>query len=263
MIKVNVDTSGLMRLRAEFAQKGQQIRLAAARALNSAAFVATKSTAKEMQRVFDRPTPWVLKSVRYVKAKKDKLEAQVDFDFWGNKQGVTVSQVLRAEIYGGARRLKRHEIALQRAGILGPGQAIVPGPAAKRDQYGNMSAGQIVQIMAWFKSFGEVGYKSNMTDKTRKRLGKDKRSGQRGFQYFALYKKHGKLIPGIYQRFDFGGMGSAVKPVMYFVPIPKYRRLLDFYGIAEKAARSEFAQAFQREMAAQRQYAAITKASSW
>lgn len=244
MIKINVDASGLMRLKAELEGKGKQVAFATARALNAAAFKATQETAKTMARVFDRPTPWVLRSVRYTKATKQKLESTVDFDFWGNKQGVTVSQVLRAEIFGGQRKLKRHEVALQRAGVLPPGQAIVPGPGAQFDQFGNMSAGQIVQIMAWFKSFGEVGYKSNMTDKTRARLGKTKRNGKRGFAYFALYKKHGKLIPGIYQRFGFGGLGSAVKAVMYFVPIPKYRQRLDFYGIAEKAARAEFAVQF-------------------
>ena len=257
MISINVDTSGLLRLRAEIEGKGKQVRLAAARALTSAAFKASKDVAARMAQVFDRPTPWVLKSVRYTRARKDKLESTVDFDFWGNKQGVTVAHVLRAEIFGGQRKLKRHEIALQRAGILPPGHAIVPGPAAKLDQYGNISGGQIVQIMAWFKSFGEVGYKANMTDKTRKRLGKDKRNGTRGFQYFALFKKHGKLYPGIYQRFDLG-FGSAVKPVMHFVPIPKYRRRLDFYGLAEKSARAEFAAAFSRELAAQRQYSAIS-----
>lgn len=243
VITVKVDTSGLLKLKSELEGKGKQVAFAASRALNAAAFKATQDTSKEIGRVFDKPTPWVLRSVRYTKATKQKLEATVDFDFWGNKQGVTVSQVLRAEISGGQRRLKRHEIALQRAGILPPGQAIVPGDAAKMDQYGNMSSGQIVQIMAWFRSFGEVGYKANMTDKTRKRLAKDKRNGQRGFAYFVLHQRHGKLLPGVYQRFDMG-FGSAIKPVMIFVPLPKYRRRLDFYGLAEKSARAEFSAQF-------------------
>ncbi len=240
MIKVNVDSSGMLRLRAELDGKAKQVRFAAMRALNEAAFKASKDTAKEMARIFDRPTPWVLGSVRYRKATRAKLEAQVDFDFWGNKQGVTVSHVLNAEIHGGARKAKRHEIALQRAGILPPGMGIVPGDAAAMDSYGNMSSGQIVQIMAWFKAFGEQGYKANMTDKTRGRLGRDnKRTGRKGFSYFALKKRHGKLLPGVYQRFDFG-FGSAIKPVMIFVRMPQYKRRLDFYGLAERSARAEF-----------------------
>jgi len=98
-------------------------------------------------RVFDKPTSWVLRSVRYTKSNRKtqtEMSATVDFDFWGNKQGVTVAHVLRAEIYGGQRKLKRHEIALQRIGILPPGHFIVPGDAAQMDAYGNMNPAQSV-----------------------------------------------------------------------------------------------------------------------
>ncbi len=247
-MKVSIDTSGLMRLAAQFPDAiEKQARYAMSRSLNAAAHAAAQATAKEMGIVFDGPTSWVLKSVRYVKARKEKLQATVDFDFWGNKQGVTVSHVLRAEIFGGRRKLKRHEVALQRAGILPPGMAIVPGDAARMDKNGNMSSGQIVQIMSWFKAFGEQGYSSNMRDGG-KRLGRDnKRTGARGFAYFVLKKKRGKLPPGVYQRFKLG-LGYAVKPVMIFVPIPSYRRRLDFYGVAERAAIKEFHAQFPKMM---------------
>lgn len=248
-MKVTIDTSGLMRLAARLPDiVEKQARYAMARTLNAAAYKAAQATAQEMARVFDRPTAWVLRSVRYTKARKEKLQATVDFDFWGNKQGVTVSDVLRAEIFGGRRKLKRHELALQRVGILPPGMAIVPGSAAKMDKNGNMSAGQIVQIMSWFKSFGEQGYAANMRDGG-KRLGRDNgRTGGRGFAYFVLKKHHGKLPPGIYQRFKMG-FGYAVKPVMIFVTIPSYRRRLDFYGVAERAAVKEFRAQFPKMMA--------------
>lgn len=247
MISINVDTSGLMRLKAEIEGKGKQARFATSQALNAAAYKAAQDTAKEMARVFDRPTPWVLKSVRYRKSTKTKLEASVDFDQWGNKTGVTVAQVLAAEITGGLRRRKRHEVALQRSGILPDGMAIVPGPGATIDRYGNMSGGQIVQIMSWFKSFGEQGYKANATDKSRARLARgSKKTGARGFVYFVLRQPHGKLVPGIYQRFDFGALGTSVKAVMFFVRIPQYRRRLDFYGLAERSALAEFKATFPK-----------------
>lgn len=243
MLTIKVDSSGLLSLKAQLSGMDKQVRFATMRALNAAAYQATKDTAREMARVFDKPTPWVLKSVRYVKATKAKLEAQVDFDYWGNKQGVTVAQVLKAEIYGGARRQKRHEVAMQRAGILGPGQALVPSRWADLDPYGNWSAGQITQIMSWFQAFGEQGYRSNMRDGG-KRLGRDnKKTGARGFAYFALFRRHGKLIPSIYKRVEFG-FGSAVVPIAYIVPLPKYKRLLDFYGVAERSARREFDRQF-------------------
>jgi hypothetical protein len=240
-MKITLDTSGLNRLQAQVGYLGKQATINVVLALNDSAYAAMQAAAKNMAQVFDRPTPWVLRSVRYKKATATKLEALIDFDAWGNKTGVTASHILQAEIYGGVRKLKRHEVALQRAGILPPGKAIVPGPAAKMDQYGNMSPAQIVQIMSYFKSFGEQGYRANMRDGG-KRLAKDnKKKGTRGFVYFALYQRHGKLIPGIYQRISFGALGSAVKPVMYFVDLPKYKKRFDFYGVAERAAREEFA----------------------
>lgn len=245
-MKISVKIDGLDALQAKLRGLADgKIKVAAVAALNTGAYAGTQETKKAMSSAFDRPTPWVLGGVRYVKARKDKLESSIDFDQWGNKTNVTVGNVLNAEIFGGQRKHKRHEIALQRAGILPAGMAIVPGPGAAKDQYGNMSAAQIVQIMAWFKSFGEQGYKANSTDKSRARLGKDKKSGAKGFQYFVLQKKVGKLAPGIYQRFTFAA-GSAIKPVMFFVPLPKYQRRLDFYGIAEKAAIAEFNRAFPR-----------------
>lgn len=256
MISVKVDTSGLMRLQAELAGKSKQVRFATSRALNAAAHKASQATKDEMRKVFDRPTPWVLGSVRYTKATKSKLESTVDFDFWGNKQGVTVSKVLNAEIFGGQRKLKRHEAALRRMGALPTGMAIVPGVGAKLDSFGNMSSGQINQILSWFSAFGEQGYKANMTAKTRDRRARGTKKSY-GFEYFVVSpgarrtwsrgegKSQGshKMQPGIYLR-TITGYGSAIKPVMIFVRMPAYKRRLDFYGVAERAARKEFNEQF-------------------
>lgn len=240
-------------MKAKLSGMEKQVKHATVVALNRAAFSGMMAVKKEIGQVFNGPTPWIRNSVRYTKATKSArlvggvsiggasvMTATIDFDAWGNKQGVTAAHILNAEIYGGKRRNKRHEVALQKAGILPAGMGIVPGDAAVLDQYGNMSAGQIVQIMSWFQAFGEQGYRSNMRDGG-KRLARDnKKTGAKGFAYFALQKPHGKLLPGVYQRFDFGKLGSAVKPVMIFVRMPSYKRRLDFYGIAARVAQAEF-----------------------
>lgn len=243
-MKISVDVKGLDVTKAMLrGLKQNKIDVATVAALNDAAYLASKDSAREMARVFDKPTPWVLGGVRYVKASKDKAESSVDFDKWGNKTNVTVEKVLAANIYAGSRKNKRHEVALNRAGILPAGMGIVTGDAAKLDQYGNMTGGQIVQIVAWFKAFGEQGYKANINDKGRARIGRDKKSGQRGFAYFALQQKRGKLLPGVYQRTQ-TAFGSAIKPVMIFVRMPVYKKRFDFYGVAERSARKEFSKAF-------------------
>lgn len=243
-MKLSVNTQGVSELKLRLAGLERKIRVATVAALNDAAYLGSRKTADAVAGVFDRPTAWVRGSVRYTKARKDKLEATIDFDKWGNKTNVTVEKVLQAEIFGGRRKLKRHEIALQRAGILPPGMAIVPGSAAQIDAYGNMAASQIVQIVSYFKAFGEQGFRANMRDGG-KRLAKDKRAGAKGFVYFLLTKRHGKLLPGIYQRFSFAA-GSAIKPVMIFIRPPSYKKRLDFYEIVQRSAGPEFERAFNQ-----------------
>jgi hypothetical protein len=97
-----------------------------------------------------------------------------------------------------------------------------------------MKSGQIVQIMSWFQSFGEQGYSANMRDGGR-RLGRDnKRTGKRGFSYFVLKARRGKLLPGIYKRYQ-TSFGTAIKPVLIFIRVPSYRPRLDFYGVGNRA----------------------------
>lgn len=227
----------------------KQAEFALMQTMNKAVYEGSEAIKKTIRSVFDRPTLWVQGGVYYKKATRSRLIAKIYLDFWGNKQSVTVEKVLAAQISGGARRLKRFESALSRMGILPKGMAVVPGAAATLDSHGNMQAGQIVQIMSWFQAFGEQGYSANMRDGGR-RIGRDnKRTGQRGFSYFVLKSRRGKLLPGIYKRYQ-TGFGSAVKPVMVFVRIPSYRPRLDFVGVGtravEEVVRRELPQAAAR-----------------
>jgi len=140
---------------AETEKDRKQIIFATMTTINGAAYDGMKAVQKEIESVFDRPTRWVIGGVRYTKARKDQLSSTIDLDYWGNKQGVAVEQVLQAQVFGGARRLKRFEIALNRIGVLPAGQAIVPGAAVELDAHGNIPAGLFVQVMAFFKAFGE------------------------------------------------------------------------------------------------------------
>ena len=234
-MEITVKVKGLEAMLSSMKNAEKQIRFAAMQSINRVAFIASDATKTAMRKAFDRPTPWVIGGVRYSKATRTDLRSIVDLDFWGNKQGVAVEQVLKAEIFGGSRKRKRHEVALEKAGILPAGMRIVPGAAASMDAYGNMASGQINQIISWFSGFSEQGYRANMSDKRRGSLGRDKKkSGVRGFQYFALQRARGKLLPGVYQRVQFAS-GSAIKPVMIFVRKANYRSALDFYGIAQRA----------------------------
>lgn len=242
-ISVKVDISGLERRLQRLAN--EQVPFAMAKALTATAKLVVEAEKREMRDVFDRPRQNTLNSLYIKSASKQRLVAVVGIkDFAG--KGVAASKYLAAQIKGGNRRLKRFEKALQIVGVMPHGFVAVPGDAAKIDGDGNMEGGQIVQILSFFKAFPEMGYRANMTPKGRKALAKDKKS-HKGFSYFV--GQPGDRLPfGIWQRFSFYG-GSAIKPVIMFVPYANYEANFDFYYVARKTAEREFPKQFKIALA--------------
>ena len=78
---------------------------------------------------------------------------------------------------------------------------------------------------------------------------KSKRSAK---HLFALSKKHGKLLPGVYAQYQFASVGTgytAVKPLIIFVKgAPRYRKLLPFFDIAERVSTECFPVEFAKAL---------------
>jgi hypothetical protein len=173
MILIKVDTSGLVRLQSQLTDQAKQVRYATAVALTRTAKAAQEETVREMQRVLHAPTRYTLSSIFTKPATRQKLEAVVYFKDRAllQKGGMkSPADVLRHLVTGGPRAWKNHEEILRRAGILPPGMAAVPGDAAPLNAHGNIPASFIVQLLAYFRTFGEQGYRANMTDRTRARF---------------------------------------------------------------------------------------------
>jgi hypothetical protein len=217
---------------------GDQMPYATAVALTRTAKAAKEEIERQLPSLIDRPTPYTMKGFRLYPATKVKLVATVDFRVAFGR-GTSGRDYLSPLVYGGERKLKAFERSLQIAGLLPSGYAARPGEAAQMDSYGNMSRGQIVQILSYFKAFGEQGYRSNITDKRKLAMkeGRDKRTGQRGVSYFIGRPAKGKLALGIWQKIDFGTGGSAI---IIFIKQPKYRATLDAPGIAKRAIDGRF-----------------------
>lgn len=262
-------------LRREMARYKNALRISARYALDDVAFQARTDVQIEMRRVFDRPTPFVLRSVRVETTRRVKdtqavvsrvmgvqfdkaATAYVFVDYPGGK-AVDPNSVLMAEIEGGRRNDKRMERALQRLGVLNTGWQVVPAsglPADKIDAYGNVKGSFVVQIISYLQGFGEQGYRANMTAKRKAQLAKRGRSERgfvqiRGVEYFVSRGKgtwfgrrswrggmEQHLPPGIWQRS--GIHGSNIKPVFLFVRRPAYRQRLDFEGVVLGTANREF-----------------------
>ena len=212
----------------------RQVAFARAVALSKTVLHIKSDEVTAMTEVFDRPTPWVLNSVKTRMATISKPEASVFIKTWGNK-GASPAEVLTPQVEGGGRGFKAFEGALLAGGFIYPGDYVVPAAGAKLDSYGNPSRGQIVQIMSQLRVQRSSGFDSFASNSAASRRSRRRQ----GVAYFALRWRGGKLKPGIYMRKDFAH-GSAVKPVFLFVGTPVYQSRFKFFEIAQRSAERYF-----------------------
>lgn len=218
----------------------RQVPYATSVALNKTAQAVKDAIYADMQRRFDRPTPYTLNALRVRRASRDNLTAFVDFKDASGK-GIAADRYLGPQVYGGGRRQKRSERALQRVG-MGTGMFAQPAAAAQLDAYGNMSRGQIVRVLSYLQAFGEQGYRANATAASRARTAKMSKKGPRkigGVQYFVSRGKGSMagnreqhLPAGVWRKT--GTHGADVKPVLIFTETASYTPLLPFYETAEE-----------------------------
>lgn len=182
----------------------------------------------ELQRSIDRPTPYTLNSLFVKPATADKLLAVtfIKDDRATSKAGTPPTKYLLPQIEGGGRNTKRFERALQLAGHLPPGWAVVPGVGARLDAYGNIERGQIIQVLSQLRITLVAGTTRNLA------FGKKGIAAQRkaGGRFFVIKPGQGAQ-PGVYQR-EFAGRG--IVPVMIFVKGAQYRRRIDFEGVSRR-----------------------------
>lgn len=245
----------------------RQMRFAAAQAVNETAFVARGDLQTEMASVFDRPTPWIQKSI-YVQPATTSSPQAVIYPRRPGANSIDPANVLLAEVFGGARKVKRFEIALQRIGVLPQGMVTVPGKAAPLDGFGNVSSGLLVRLLAYFEAFGAESYRSNSSASTRARLGKVKRVNGylkiTGVQYFVsqgkgsratravnaqgqLSRGEGQLqhLPaGIWSRT--GTHGVDIKPILMFVRAPRYTERFNVLATVQQTVQRELPSRYAR-----------------
>lgn len=253
-MKITVNVNGLEKVRKALADFPKKANYAAVAATNKSLEWAATDVRREMRRVFDKPTPWVLNSLRMRYATTREPVAQLAFK---DRDSVNNSRTMvEPHVYGGQRHFKAMETRLMGIGLLPSGYNVVPGAAAKLNGFGNMSQGQISQILNVLGAYTESGFnKANLN--TIKRLAKgglkSSQYGQYGFVYWVNRvgnpdPRARHLQPGVYQRVK-TGFGSTLKPVLIFVKRANYRPRLDFYGIAKRTVNERFASEFDKAFA--------------
>jgi hypothetical protein len=230
------------------------------RGLNATVRKGPPAVQSVMRRVFDRVTPYALNAMRVQEAQGQGTQLKAGVMIKGAQDiagsAVPPQSFLRAQILGGTRRWKRFEVALMRAGLLPRGWYVVPGQGARLDAYGNMSAGHVVQLMAYLQLFKaqSSGRRQNMSDKRRQQLGRSTRR-RRGVEYFVQLANvagpggRRDLAPGIWERADFGAAGKGIRPVVLFVRTNRYRPRLDYFGTLQRHAAAVMPTEIERAVA--------------
>lgn len=169
---------------------------ACAVALNKTGKLIKEAEVAEMKAVFDNPTSYTLNSLKLTPATKDNLQATV----WFKQPDRMGQHYLVPQVDGGQRKLKGFERG------VGLGE-LTPALGAKLNRYGNVSPGQIRQILSVLgKAETSAGYMANITDRSRRRNTKER-------DYVVIdSRQRGNLPLGVYQRFQTGaGFGAKTK----------------------------------------------------
>ncbi len=241
-LAVKIDVRDAIRQLADI--KDRQLPFATSLAINRTAQKVKEREQHEIRDVFDRPTPFIQNSIFIKPSNKLNLTAKVGVKDNGFGKGIPAIKPLEAEIVGGERRLKRYEVALRSIGVLPEGYFTVPGDGAEIDGYGNMKAGQIRQLLSYFRANRDVGSISNSTDATRAKLalGTKKKAG---ISYFV--GKPGDAPLGIWRRSEMGlfsGPSKPLMPILIFVQSARYEAVYDFDFVARQTIEREFDEQF-------------------
>ena len=242
MLKIDVRLEGVQQVMAMLNRRRDQIPFAIASALTKTA----KAVMDEQQRLLpaelDRPKPSSVGAMAIETATKVNLQAAVKFKKRG--EGVPAEEFLRHNISGGRRGMKRSEIMLRSAGILPEGLYTIPGKEAKLDAYGNMSRGQIVSILSFFRTFGATRLNSkrmNATDKSRARRAKNKTD----YFFVPVADRRLRLHPGIWQRQG----DNNLAPVLMFVRPGQHKKMIKFHETARRVVDRDFNRLFDQAFA--------------
>jgi hypothetical protein len=224
----------------------QRLRNAVATALTRTAIAVREAQRAEMRDVFDRPTPFTLGSLFVQPASGDQAVPEARVGIKDNVGGARSAwSWLRWQVLGGMRTNTAFERKLIAAGAMRDGDRMVPGRYAKRDAFGNVSRGQLVQILSQLRIDSTIGstrslprldFNDRKIDRNRKLRSIRAAYKRAGGQYLALPNgsARGKLLPGIYlvDRFN----RQDILPVLIFVSKAQYEaRRFDFGYVAELA----------------------------
>jgi len=188
----------------------RQVPFATSVALNETAKKAAKAQRAQAQRIFDRPTPFLLNGIysprgrgsfRGRRSTKRDLSAVLVPGLKGRNRfddaSARINEVIRIQTEGGTRLPKKRAL-------------VVPTSSARLNKYGNLTRNRVQTLLA----------RSDV---------------------FSAGRAQG-LPPGIYQR----KRGGGLKMLIAYEPDARYSRAFPYYRIAKGVVRSQFDKEFRK-----------------
>lgn len=205
--------------------------------LNETAKGGRLAVQREMDTVFDRPTPYAKRGVVYDRATKQSMRSAVVVTGDRTKGGLPATAFLGPQIEGGMRSHKAFERQLVQRGLMDKRQVAVPAKAAPLDRYGNMTQGFINRMMADLK----IDYRGAGATRVRTDTSLKRNKNYRNARFFVA-KTGGNLFPGIYQR---NPSDQSIKPVVLFVQGKGYKVRLHLQKVVERYAAAHLVDNFE------------------
>ena len=178
-----------------------------------------------MQRVFDRPTPYVLNALRVKPATFQDNTATVEFkDFAG--KGTPAKRFINPNVHGGGRAQKSHELKLMG---LTHSAFMIPGRDLPRDGYGNVRGSVFARILSQLKV---------SSDATQHASGSKRSKGRRKADAYFVSKRGFVLNRKTTGRGK--GKSDQLSVVMAPIKAPHYQKRFPFYETGEAVVADRF-----------------------
>lgn len=241
-ISLNVKMSGLQELRAELLGFSERrIKAAAATGLTRTAKTLAGDWQKDINAKIEQPMAQTKKAVRIEPARANKLSAKVALKDAARAGGMSPNDYLQQHERGGSRLVKKFERALIASGAMPQGYITVPGKAADRNSYGNVSRGTIIAVISQLGHDFSPGYQRTISRDAARRARSQARHGKR-YLVMPVGNQSG-VNPGIYVR----GADRMLRMVFAFKRVVQYSRKLTLHEAAkESRVQSIVAKEFDR-----------------
>ncbi|MBN8493219.1 MAG: hypothetical protein J0M00_17565 [Burkholderiales bacterium] len=240
MVKIQIDGLAAARATVE-GFSDRRFAAAVATALTRTGKPVQEAWRLQLGEKLDRPTPLTLGAPMRTDATAEKLVVEVALREQVRAGATPPSEYLATQEQGGDRGLKKFERALIARGTMRAGQRAVPGQYAQLDGYGNVSRGQIVQVLAQLGTAFSPGYAQVISADATRRARNAARTGN---TYVAVTAPRGKLQPGIYRKFS-----GDLLPVFFFVSRTRYPRRTKLMDAARQLATTRFPAELERSLA--------------